>query len=103
MLLFCATDYLSIGPSPSEGYKRLLCDLGLKNAYLIGLTMNACTCAITALRIADKLLADPDTNHILIASPDKVMCEQKRVSKYAVFSDGAVSCLVSRALIADSS
>ena len=95
-VLFCSTDYSSIGERPSDGYKRLLSELGLPNAYPIGFTLNGCTCAIAALRVAAALLSDSTVRNILVISADKLTCERNRVQRHAVFSDGAVSCFVSR-------
>jgi 3-oxoacyl-[acyl-carrier-protein] synthase-3 len=96
-VLFCSADYSSVGAKPGDGYTRLLCELGLTNAYPVGLTLNGCTCALAALRMAASLLSDPTVRNVLVISADKLTCESNRVSRHAIFSDGAVSCLVSKA------
>jgi 3-oxoacyl-[acyl-carrier-protein] synthase III len=96
-VLFCSADYSSVGARPGDGYKRLLRELGLTNAYPVGLTLNGCTCALAALRMAASLLSDSTVRNVLVISADKLTCESNRVSRHAIFSDGAVSCLVSKA------
>lgn len=96
-VLFCSADYSSVGARPGDGYKRLLRELGLTNAYPIGLTLNGCTCALAALRMAASLLSDSTVRNVLVIAADKLTCESNRVSRHAIFSDGAVSCIVSKA------
>lgn len=95
-ILFCSTDYSSLGARSSERYTQLVRELQLVNAYPIGITLNACTTVVSALQIAETLLRRPESNHILIVSADKIADEKNRCSNYAIFSDGAVSCVLSK-------
>jgi 3-oxoacyl-[acyl-carrier-protein] synthase-3 len=95
-VLFCSTRF-----SPSDSgreilYSDLLNKLQIPRAFPIGLTLNGCTNLISAIDIAYALLSRDSCNNILIISADKIANEETRFSNYALFSDAAVSFVLSK-------
>ncbi|MDE9482417.1 hypothetical protein KKJ06_12840 [Xenorhabdus bovienii] len=93
-VIFCSTGFHDGDIYQGIDYQQILHKLNLVNAYPFGITLGGCTMLLGALRIAEGLVAGSD-KHVLIVSVDKVREEAFRFQNYAVFSDGAVSCLVS--------
>ncbi len=76
---------------------HLQADLGLERASVIGLTQQACTGMLGALRLARGLLAaEPDLHRVLCLTADRFPEGARYEQAYNLISDGAASCLVSR-------
>lgn len=93
-LFLCST----FVPGPSEGHGSLmesvLGGIGLGDIAFYGLTLNRCTNLLAALELAGALLLAGRYRRILVVTTDRVRDEAERMAAYALFSDGAASCLL---------
>jgi 3-oxoacyl-[acyl-carrier-protein] synthase III len=94
-LMLCST----LIPGPSEGHgafvERVLTGIGLGDIPFYGQTLNRCVNLLAALDVAAAFVAAGRHRRILVVTTDKVVDESARMSNFALFSDGAASCLVS--------
>jgi 3-oxoacyl-[acyl-carrier-protein] synthase-3 len=76
---------------------RLQADLGLDDAFVVGLGQQACTSMLGSLRIASGLIAgDPSVSRVLCVSADRFPPGASYEQAYNLVSDGAAACVVSR-------
>ena len=80
----------------SEGMGHLCSDLGLINAFPIGVCLSTCGNMAAAIRIATAAISREKANNVLIVATDKVGPGQSRILPPAatVFSDAASSCII---------
>lgn len=80
-------------------FNIIMNDLGLKNAYPIGVFMLECTSSSVALQIASNLVFCKKANNVLVVCTNKVKPgqDQERIIQpgISILSDAAVACLVS--------
>lgn len=75
---------------------RLLARLELDRAFVSGISQQACTSALGALRLARGLLAsEPSLSPLLVAAADRVPDDAMLEQGFCPLSDGAVACRVS--------
>ncbi len=75
---------------------RLQAALGLPGAAVFGLTQQACTVTLGAIRTARALIAsDPDVEQVLCVTADRFPPGARYEQAYNLISDGAAACLVS--------
>ena len=73
----------------------LLDGLGLARvAFACGMTLNRCNNLLAALHLARCMVSSGSHRQILVVATDRVVDEAVRLEKFALFSDGAASCLV---------
>ena len=78
------------------GGARLLAGLQLQRAFVAGVTEQACTSALGALRVARGLLAaEPDLSPILACAADRLPEGVTLEQGFSPLSDGAAACVVS--------
>ncbi|MGY2990296.1 hypothetical protein [Bradyrhizobium sp. USDA 4508] len=86
-------------PTDVEGHAdfvgRLLETLGLHQAVPYGVTLNRCATLTSALGLAEALVRSGRHHAILVAAADTIGAHDERLRPFAVFSDGAASCIVS--------
>lgn len=76
---------------------KLQAEFGMDNAFVIGLTQQACTCMLGSIRIANNFLtAEDNINNILCISADNFPQNAYYEQAYNLISDGGAACLVSR-------
>ncbi|WOH39054.1 3-oxoacyl-[acyl-carrier-protein] synthase III C-terminal domain-containing protein [Thalassotalea fonticola] len=76
---------------------KLQVEFGMDNAFVIGLTQQACTCMLGSIRIANNFLtAEDNINNILCISADNFPRNAYYEQAYNLISDGGAACLVSR-------
>lgn len=63
---------------------------------LLGVTISRCATLLCGIRLADDLLASGRYRTILVVSCDRITDERERLEPFAIFSDAAASCLLSR-------
>jgi 3-oxoacyl-[acyl-carrier-protein] synthase-3 len=94
-LLLCSTRI----PGPAEGHgafvERVLTGIGLPDIPFYGQTLNRCVNLLAALDVASAFVTAGRHRRVLVITTDRVAGEALRVTNYALFSDGAASCLVS--------
>ncbi|MFJ5264906.1 3-oxoacyl-ACP synthase [Streptomyces sp. NPDC088387] len=70
--------------------------LGLTDvAFACGVTLNRCNNLLAGLHVARSLVSSGSHRRILVVTADRILDESIRLEKFALFSDGAASCLVS--------
>ncbi|WP_019872687.1 beta-ketoacyl-[acyl-carrier-protein] synthase family protein [Salinispora oceanensis] len=83
------------GPETHGGLVRsILTRLRLDHAAFFGVTLNRCTNMLAALQLADALVRAGAYRRVLVVTTDRVADEATRMESFALFSDGAASCLV---------
>ncbi|WNC73454.1 3-oxoacyl-[acyl-carrier-protein] synthase III C-terminal domain-containing protein [Thalassotalea psychrophila] len=76
---------------------KLQVEFGMENAFVIGLTQQACTCMLGSIRIANNFItAEENINNILCISADNFPENAYYEQAYNLISDGGAACLVSR-------
>src|SRR4051812_9918849 len=94
-LMLCSTGI----PGASEGHGRfvenVLTGIGLGDIPFYGQTLNRCVNLLAALDVARAFVASGRYRRILVITTDRVTDEAARMTNFALFSDGAASCLVS--------
>lgn len=94
-LMLCSTRI----PGPSEGHgafvERVLTGVGLGDIPFYGQTLNRCVNLLAAIDLASALVAAGRHDRVLVVTTDRVADESLRISNFALFSDGAASCVVS--------
>lgn len=71
---------------------------GLKlpaTSFACGMTLNRCNNLLAGLHVAKSLVQSGSHRTILVVTADRIVDEAVRLEKFALFSDGAASCLVS--------
>jgi 3-oxoacyl-[acyl-carrier-protein] synthase-3 len=78
---------------------QMLVQLGLRDAYPVGVSLSGCTNFSMAIRLAASLIQAEGLHNILVVCSDRAPDGGRRTMRpgVCVFSDGAVSCLVGRA------
>lgn len=74
---------------------EVLNTVGLVDCVPYLVSFQRCCGSLTALRFARLSFADPDVTRVIVVSVDSTADDRDRLQSYAVFSDAAVSCLLS--------
>jgi 3-oxoacyl-[acyl-carrier-protein] synthase-3 len=94
-LMLCSTGV----PGPSEGHgefvEAVLTGIGLGDIPFYGQTLNRCVNLLAAIDVARAFVLSGRYRRVLVITTDRVTDEAARMSNFALFSDGAASCLVS--------
>jgi 3-oxoacyl-[acyl-carrier-protein] synthase III len=95
-LLLCSTRI----PGPAEGHgqfvETIATGLGLGDIPFYGQTLNRCVNLLAALDVANAFVAGGRFRRILVITTDRVADESERMTNFALFSDGAASCVLTR-------
>ncbi|HEX6355474.1 hypothetical protein [Actinophytocola sp.] len=93
-LILCSTEV----PGPADGHGRVmeavLTGIGLRDIPFFGLNFNRCLNFLSALDVARSFVASGRFGRVLVITTDQVRDEADRMANYALFSDGAASCVV---------
>jgi 3-oxoacyl-[acyl-carrier-protein] synthase III len=85
-------------PGPAEGHGRFVADvltgIGLGDIPCYGQTLNRCVNLLAGLDVARALVTSGRHRRVLVITTDRVAAGVARISQFALFSDGAASCLV---------
>jgi 3-oxoacyl-[acyl-carrier-protein] synthase-3 len=94
-VLVCST----FVPGPSEGHglfmETVLSGLGVGDVPYYGQTLNRCVNLLAALDMARTFVVAGRYQRILVITTDRVVDERERMASFALFCDGAASCVVS--------
>lgn len=94
-LMVCSTRI----PGSSEGHGRfmetVIRGLGLGDVPYYGQTLNRCVNLLAALDMASAFVAAGRYRRVLCVTTDRVGDEAERMAGFALFCDGAASCVVS--------
>lgn len=99
-VIFCSSHLAELDAEQTQDtYERIIQDLSIPDAHVVGVTLNHCTTLLTAICMAKGFLLSYPTKHVLLISSDKVADEKNRMSNYCIFSDSAVSLVVTSSLV----
>lgn len=94
MLVLCSTRFPGGAETHGRFVETIMTGIGLDRADFVGVTLNRCTNLLSALRVAEALVASGIRRRVLVVTTDRVTDEATRMETFALFSDGAASCLV---------
>jgi 3-oxoacyl-[acyl-carrier-protein] synthase-3 len=85
-------------PGPAEGHgqfvRDVLTQIGLPDIGFYGVYLNRCVNLLAGLDVARALVVSGRRRRVLVITTDKVAAGTPRMSQFALFSDGAASCVV---------
>jgi 3-oxoacyl-[acyl-carrier-protein] synthase-3 len=96
-LVLCSTRFPSDTNSHGRYVETIMTGIGLDGADFLGVTLHRCANLLAGVRLADTLVAGGRHRRVLVVTADRVHDESVRMEKFALFSDGAASCLVTDA------
>ncbi|MFI8417137.1 hypothetical protein ACQKDS_11905 [Serratia sp. NPDC078593] len=71
--------------------------LELAQVEVIGVSLGRCTNLLKGIHLARSLISAAQARRILVVTSDAIDDEQQRMENFALFSDGAASCLICHA------
>lgn len=97
-LIVCTTSF-PLSVDDHAGFLGTVLDgLGLTGvSFACGMTLNRCNNLLAALHLAQSLVRSGSHRLVLVVTADRIVDEAVRLEKFALFSDGAASCLVGAA------
>lgn len=93
-VILCATEFPADVDYHARYGRTVLGELGLGHAFMIGVTLGRCNTMLSAVHLADRLVASQAYHSVLVVASDLVSDEEQRFQHFALFSDAAASCLV---------
>jgi 3-oxoacyl-[acyl-carrier-protein] synthase-3 len=85
-------------PGPAEGHGQFVADvltgIGLGDIPAYGVNLNRCVNLLAGLDVARAFVLGGRYRRVLLITTDKVAEDADRMSQFALFSDGAASCVV---------
>ena len=94
-LVLCCTSFPG-GPDSHGSFVQTISEgLGTRETDFLGITLDRCTNLLAGLRVAEAFVAAGIHRRVLVITTDRVTAEAERLSKFALFSDGAAGVLVS--------
>ena len=85
-------------PGPAEGHGQFVAEVltgtGLGNIPAYGVNLNRCVNQLAGIDVAQAFVASGRYRRVLVITTDKVAEGADRMSQFALFSDGAASCVV---------
>jgi 3-oxoacyl-[acyl-carrier-protein] synthase-3 len=85
-------------PGPAEGHgefvAKVLTGIGLGDIPAYGANLNRCVNLLAGIDLAQALVASGRYRRVLVITTDKVAEGADRMSQFALFSDGAASCVI---------
>ncbi|MCY7364783.1 MAG: hypothetical protein LH469_05650 [Frankiaceae bacterium] len=94
-LILCSTRFPGGAEEHGGFVGRIIAGLDLGDVAFHGLTLHRCANLLAAIALASALVAAGVHRDVLVLTTDRVPDTDTRVRKYALFSDGAASCVVS--------
>jgi 3-oxoacyl-[acyl-carrier-protein] synthase-3 len=94
-LVLCSTKFPGGAEAHGGFVQRIAHGLGLRDAAFHGLTLHRCANLLAGIQLACVLVSAGIHRRVLVVTTDRVEPEASRVEQYALFSDGAASCLIS--------
>ncbi|MFI0444570.1 hypothetical protein [Actinomadura sp. 6N118] len=92
-LVLCSTRLPADTRDHGRFVQTIMTGIGLDNADFTGVTLGRCVNLLAALQVAEAMVAGGRHRRVLVITADRAE-ENDRVEKFALFSDGAASCLV---------
>ncbi len=93
-LVLCSTRFPGGAECHGGFVERIAAGLDLRNPAFYGLTLHRCANLLAAVGLARTLVLAGVHGRVLVVTTDRIEPVDSRVEQYALFSDGAASCLV---------
>jgi 3-oxoacyl-[acyl-carrier-protein] synthase-3 len=93
-LVLCCTRFPGGPDTHGQFVAGIMAGLGMPTAAFTGITLNRCTNLLAGIDLASALVASRRHRSVLVVTTDAVAAERDRLEQFALFSDGAASCLV---------
>jgi 3-oxoacyl-[acyl-carrier-protein] synthase III len=93
-VILCAAEFPANVACHASYCRAVLEELELGHAFVIGVTLGRCNTTLSAIQLAHSLVASRAYGNVLVAASDRVVDEEDRFQSFALFSDGAASCIV---------
>ena len=93
-LILCSTRFDGGAEVHGEFVQQIVTGLGLGNVSFYGMTLHRCANLVVALDLANTLVRAGRHRRMLVITTDRVPRGVSRIESFAIFSDGAASCLV---------
>lgn len=93
-VVLCGTRFPTDVDAHADLVGRFLQTLGLTDAVPYGVTLNRCATGLAGLTLAEALVRSGQHGAVLLVASDVVTEPADRLRPFAVFSDGAASCVV---------
>jgi 3-oxoacyl-[acyl-carrier-protein] synthase-3 len=85
-------------PGPAEGHgefvAKVLEGTGLRDVPAYGVNLNRCVNLLAGIDIARAFVVSGRYQRVLVITTDKVAADADRMSQFALYSDGAASCVI---------
>ncbi|MFI9204912.1 3-oxoacyl-ACP synthase [Streptomyces sp. NPDC053048] len=94
LLILCSTRFPSEVDLHGRMMETVMTGMGLADAAFMGITLNRCTNLLSAVHVADAFVRSGRYRNVLVVTTDRIADESVRMEKFALFSDGAASCVV---------
>ncbi|MFH7596486.1 3-oxoacyl-ACP synthase [Streptomyces racemochromogenes] len=94
-LILCSTRFPG-GPRTHGAFvENVMAATGLGTAAFTGLTLGRCANLLAGIRTAQAYVASGMHRTVMVVTADRITDESVRMENFALFSDGAASCLIS--------
>lgn len=93
-LVLCSTEVPGPGAAHGRFMAAILTGIGLGDIAFFGQNLNRCVNLLAALDAASAFVAAGRFRRVLVITTDRIADEADRMANYALFSDGAASCVV---------
>ncbi|HEV7368385.1 hypothetical protein [Arenibaculum sp.] len=97
-VILCGARFPTDVDGHAELVGRFLEAVGLPHAIPYGVTLNRCATLVAGLGLAEALVGSGHHRAALVVAGDAVSSPDERLRPFAVFSDGAASCIVASGL-----
>lgn len=95
-MVLCSTRFPAEIAEHGELIAAVLAGLEIGPVPVTGVTLNRCANLLVGLQTAAALVAAGRHRNVLVITTDRVAAESERLTEFALFSDGAAGCLVTR-------
>jgi 3-oxoacyl-[acyl-carrier-protein] synthase-3 len=94
-LVLCSTQFPADTADHGTFVQAVMGKLGLDDIEFVGVALNQCANLLAGVRAAEAMVAGGRHRCVLVITTDRVEDERTRMQPFALFSDGAASCVVS--------
>ncbi len=94
-LVLCAVSFPAAIAQQVDFTNAVTSALQLADKPIFALTLNRCATMLVGLQMARSLILGGEFRNILVIAADAAETEEERFERFAIFSDGAASCVVS--------
>jgi 3-oxoacyl-[acyl-carrier-protein] synthase-3 len=93
-LVLCCNRIPGVAEDHGAFVRRILTGIGLRDLPCYGQNLNRCLNLLAGLEVARAFVASGRYRSVLLITTDKVAAGLDRMSQFALYSDGAASCVV---------